>query len=571
MWVLLGIFFVSTTYSNCLAFRHGQKLPLLPPLRSFWSAPSSVGSLRRSCYDNCTGFRTSFVYLAASGSNGADDGRSEGGSVGGETRRGGGIVSVQAEDINPRGPTKATIPTKLTEEQKDFCRGYLNKHHSDLVLRMVEVLTPVGQKVAKANVWSGGSMAVKMADIESVDEASITIRAVVQKRKSGQMMEDEVETLTVPLDSNPIPEKIRQFPALPLVPDDGSVDPDKRRWPIDDWCRRVARLCWILKMPEVSGKLVQLALQLRGGVDKNNEINARKIGELPPNLYLNQVPHNRYVRQYFYDEASEAVLEAVVLCSQGKISNRMKVLVEFPELNPSMDSYRIGTLLELVRAVAIRLAEENVRVRVCVQQSMGVGIFTGLPKQLGGVARLLQLMDWQSNEGEPNEGMVGTYVNFGAVGSDHVQNEVRDADGNIVKHADDVFLLVAPQSMVGTDSSILPFLQEMLKAAGDRPVILINPDLTDKVSSAGQQSVRGRQERLDVAQSFELIHCFQNIYVSGTSYFPILGAMTKSRQGDPWVAHQRRDLAGDGGELYVPILMSETRPGGQVILESFER
>ena len=35
--------------------------------------------------------------------------------------------------------------------------------------------------------------------------------------------------------------------------------------------------------------------------------------------------------------------------------------------------YSIGTILELVRTVATRLAEENLRVRICVQGSMGVG------------------------------------------------------------------------------------------------------------------------------------------------------------------------------------------------------
>jgi hypothetical protein len=53
---------------------------------------------------------------------------------------------------------------------------------------------------------------------------------------------------------------------------------------------------------------------------------------------------------------------------------------------------RIGTLLEMVRTCAIRLAEQNLRVRVCVQGSMGVGVFTGLPKQLSGVATILQRM-----------------------------------------------------------------------------------------------------------------------------------------------------------------------------------
>jgi len=105
---------------------------------------------------------------------------------------------------------------------------------------------------------------------------------------------------------------------------------------------------------------------------------------------------------------------------------------------------------------------------------------------------------------------------------------------------------------VGTDSSIIPLLQAHVKAAGDRPVILINADLVDKVSAAGQQSVRGRQERIDFANRFETVFHFQNIYVSGTSYFPILGATTKLHPEEPWVCHQRRDFANDGGEIYVP-------------------
>ena len=79
-----------------------------------------------------------------------------------------------------------------------------------------------------------------------------------------------------------------------------------------------------------TGKLFQLAIQL-GGSD---------IGKIKENMFLNQCPHNRYVRKYFYDMASNAVLESVLLCSQGRISNRMKITPMFPEMNPSMDSYR---------------------------------------------------------------------------------------------------------------------------------------------------------------------------------------------------------------------------------------
>jgi adenylate kinase len=294
---------------------------------------------------------------------------------------------------------------------------------------------------------------------------------------------------------------------------------------------------------------------------------------------LNQVPHNRYVRQYFYDTAARAIHDAVMkhnssdattTKNKNNTTNRMQVVALFPETNPSMDSYRIGTLLEMVRTAAITLVKEsNKRVRICVQGSMGVGIFTGVPKQLSGVARLVQMMDWQSGPGELCEGILGEYVRFGAVGPQHVQDD------------DDCFLIVAPQSMVGGESSIFPSLKAMVDAAGpQRPVILFNPDLTDKVSAAGQQSVRGRQERLDFAQSFATIYEFSNLYVSGTSYFPILGAMTKLHPSEPWIAHQRRDYndadaaAGNNnnqGEIYVPVLSSEIKPDSDAIMEYFER
>lgn len=263
-------------------------------------------------------------------------------------------------------------------------------------------------------------------------------------------------------------------------------------------------------------------------------------------------------------------MEAVVLCSQGKISNRMKLISMFPEMNPSMDSYRIGTILELVRTMAIKLCEQNLRVRVCVQGSMGVGIFTGVPKQLNGVSKLLQMMDWQSEEGEENEGMVGNYLNFGFVGKEHVVDAHVDADGKQVEQ-DDAFIIIAPQSMVGVDSSIMGPLEEMAIAAGDRPIILINPDLVDKVSSQGQQNIRGRQDRMIFAESFKTIYHFQNIYVSGTSYFPILGSVTKFSPREQWVAHQRRDLKNDQGEIYIPVLSSEEMPDGEAILEAFDR
>jgi adenylate kinase len=224
----------------------------------------------------------------------------------------------------------------------------------------------------------------------------------------------------------------------------------------------------------------------------------------------------------------------------------------------------------MARTIAIRVAEQNLRIRVCVQGSMGVGIFTGTPKQLNGVSTLLQRMDWQSEEGEENEGMVGNYVNFGNIGADHVVNAHTDKDGKDIPQ-DDVFLLLCPQSMVGLETSIIQPLEAMVQAAGDRPVILLNSDLVDKVSSEGQQSVRGRQQRIDFANSFKPMFHFQCLYISGTSYFPILGASVLMSPSEPWISYQRRDLANkEDGELYVPVVSSESQPTGEVMMSSFD-
>eukprot|EP00594_Rhizosolenia_setigera_P007825 CAMPEP_0178968908 /NCGR_PEP_ID=MMETSP0789-20121207/18532_1 /TAXON_ID=3005 /ORGANISM="Rhizosolenia setigera, Strain CCMP 1694" /LENGTH=454 /DNA_ID=CAMNT_0020654923 /DNA_START=231 /DNA_END=1595 /DNA_ORIENTATION=- len=452
--------------------------------------------------------------------------------------------------------------------------GYINKHHSDILKKLCLTFTPIGSIQKQKNAFSGGSYVLHEAKLIDFDLQKLVLKITVKKRNN----EEEIQTVDLPLDSNPIKEmtylyKKRIIPLIPTIEvnkETPNATAAASAAPMNNLIRKINRLCYIMnEHTSITGKLTQLGIQIADS----------DIGKVKKDLYLNQVPHNRYVRRYFYDMVSQAVLEAVVLCSQStgnspsvpikeheKISNRMKVTCLFPELNTSMDAYRIGTLLEMARQIGITLAEQNVRVRICVQGSMGQGIFTGVPKALSGVQTLLQRMDWQSGEGEENEGMVGNYINFGAIGKEHVVNE----NPKRGTPQDDVFLLICPQSMQGVESSIIEPLKEMVEAAGDRPVILLNPDLTDKVSSQGQQSVRGRQDRMDFADSFQTIFHFQCTYLSGTSYFPILGALTKTKPLDPWVTLQRRDLINNGGEVYVPTMATESKPEGEDILSSMQ-
>lgn len=541
--------------------------------------------------------------------------------------------------------------TTMSSKQMEFTLGYLNKHHGPMLRSFVLAFSKLGREQAKRNAISGGSYEVASAEIVGISADSISLNAKVQIRGESEL---RAESVTISLDADPVPGMRAKYKDSPKVPRNVSSSVREASTAVDDFVRRMNRLCVIVGEPVATGKLVQLAVQLgNSGSDDDDETTTdHRVAHryfLQENLFLNQVPHNRYVRKYFYDMASRAVLEAIVACSDGTLSNRMSVNCVFPELNTQMDSYRIGTLLEMVRLIAITLAEQNLRVRICVQQSMGVGIFTGIPKSLLGVSTLLERMDWQSGKGEENEGMVGEYINFGAIGKDHVVNKgevsyessapiapplsskakfapepeapstrrttprerkrtpragrsrsskTRSEEGRSattdtaveesnetktdvvnddaetiapkVREQDDVFLLVCPQSMVGVESSIIGPLQEMVDAAGDRPVILLNADLTDKVSAQGQQSVRGRQQRIDFAESFKPIFHFQCLYVSGTSYFPILGALSKSGPDEPYVAYQRRDKV-DGGEVYLPCFSSESKPSGEEIMPTFEK
>uniref|UniRef100_A0A2P2LVW3 adenylate kinase n=1 Tax=Rhizophora mucronata TaxID=61149 RepID=A0A2P2LVW3_RHIMU len=167
---------------------------------------------------------------------------------------------------------------------------------------------------------------------------------------------------------------------------------------------------------------------------------------------LNNIPHSREIRNYFYDDVLQATQRAV---NDGRM--RLQVQINIPELNPEMDVYRIGTLMELVRVLALSFADDGKHVKVCVQGSMGNGALAGMPLQLAGSRKILEFMDWG------DYGALGTFINIGSIGAEEVGKQ------------DDMFILVAPQNAVG--NCIMDDLKAMTDAAGNRPVILVNPRL----------------------------------------------------------------------------------------------
>ncbi|KAL3535961.1 hypothetical protein ACH5RR_004422 [Cinchona calisaya] len=257
---------------------------------------------------------------------------------------------------------------------------------------------------------------------------------------------------------------------------------------------------------------------------------------------LNNIPHSREIREYFYNDVLQATARAI---NAGK--TRLKVKINIPELNPEMDVYRIGTLMELVRTVALSFADDGKRVKVCVQGSMGEGALVGMPLQLAGTRKILEFMDW----GE--YGARDAFIRIGSIGAKEVDEQ------------DDMYILVAPQNAVG--NCIIDDLKAMTDAAGARPVVLVNPRLKDVPSSSGIMQIMGREKRLEYAASFEICYFFRLLYYAGTQY-PIMGAL---RMSYPYTyeLYKRIDES-PGKEKYESLASFSKRPTGEEINDAFE-
>ncbi|PON67131.1 Adenylate kinase subfamily [Parasponia andersonii] len=256
---------------------------------------------------------------------------------------------------------------------------------------------------------------------------------------------------------------------------------------------------------------------------------------------LNNIPHSREIRKYFYEDVLQATQRAI---NDGR--TRLKVEINIPELNPEMDVYRIGTLMELVRVIALSFADDGKHVKVCVQGPMGEGALAGMPLQLAGTRKILEFMDWG------DYGAIGTFINIGSIGANEVDEQ------------DDLFILVAPQNAVG--NCIIDDLRAMTDAAGERPVVLINPRLKDLPGSSGIMQTMGRDKRLEYAASFELCYFFRLLYYAGTQY-PIMGAL---RMSYPYryELYKRVDEP-SGKEKYVILSTFPQRPSTDEVNDAF--
>lgn len=372
-------------------------------------------------------------------------------------------------------------------------QDYLNNKKS-ILKKMVLLNEKLRKEIENANFWTGGSFLVEDTICNGIIENGFNIDAKCRIRGK-----EEVKQVFVPFHA-----KVRNEKELKDV---------------------VIEMLHMIDRSNETASLVTLPF----GDDYN----------LPLDFRWNEVPHATWVRNYVYEQATCAVLKAL-----SSSNNKFQMKVNFPEVNPAFDTYRIGTILEMIRHIVLVLTcDEGKRVRICVQQSLGEGVFAGMPLALSSMRFVLEKMDFGSrlspeqkanvndNKNRRNEAL----VRFGAIGKDQVAPD------------DDIVIVIAPQNLVG--GSLIPLLDEMIKELNGRPIILFNPLLNDRPSSNGLMNVRGRSERIEFQKSFMDIFTMRLLYPSSGGYmFPIRGMVVNKDLDSAWCVYSKSVV--DGKEKY---------------------
>jgi len=194
--------------------------------------------------------------------------------------------SIASDDTDDA--TTSTSPSSyLTTEQLTFVKSYLNEHHqTDVLIPFVKAFTELGAVFRNKNMWMANSYSILTVNITDVTSSCMTLQVATQEQGKGQSM----DTVEVSLDASPI--DTRNYVDLPKIQhfqlqsirnngDDGGVT---TILPIDDFVRRVNRLCNIVKAYKATGKMIQMGVQLGGA----------GVGKLNNDMYLNQVPHSKF-------------------------------------------------------------------------------------------------------------------------------------------------------------------------------------------------------------------------------------------------------------------------------------
>ncbi|PWA62566.1 adenylate kinase [Artemisia annua] len=165
-------------------------------------------------------------------------------------------------------------------------------------------------------------------------------------------------------------------------------DAKEKGWPLDGFPRSFAQAQSLEKMKIRPYVFIALDVKSRLQIYKQNvEAIVSTYSDL-----LEKIDGN-CSKDVIFGEISSLLSEVQKEKETRKSGKFAVVEINIPELNPEQDVYQIGTLMELVRVLALSFADDGKRVKVSAQGSMGEEALAGMPLQLAGTRQILEYMD----------------------------------------------------------------------------------------------------------------------------------------------------------------------------------
>lgn len=173
-----------------------------------------------------------------------------------------------------------------------------------------------------------------------------------------------------------------------------------------------------------------------------------------------------------------------------------------PELNPSMDIYDRRFLLSLVWTLASEMVLNlKLRTRVLIQ---GTGSFGAIPLSISGLRKHF--------DGDREKSKVD-WENYGVALDENLRSGDLERVGDLDEN-DDAVIVVSPTNAVAMP--VVNDVQDLLERARSRPVVIVNPRLSDVPSHSGVMQVSGRSDRIALLNSFEHIFMLRLLFRSGS-------------------------------------------------------